>query len=89
VGLYRVDRLLDQRFCDHHLVLIAARKFDDTGVAVQRLDVELVRPVGGERLRLALAGDDPTRLRTRNPSYIDVLRHRHGLKEAIALGCGR
>ena len=46
---------LDQRLGDDHLLLIAAGKLDDPSVAVQRPDVELLRPVGGERAHLAHA----------------------------------
>src|ERR1700733_10939336 len=44
------------------MISFAARKFDHASVAVQRLDVELVGPLGRQRLHLAHAGDSTMRL---------------------------
>src|ERR1700689_4768167 len=85
VGSSKMDQFgrLDQRFRNHHLLLIAARKFDHARVAVQGLDVELARPLGSQRLHLAHAGDSPARLRARDVSHINVFRDRHGFKKTI------
>ena len=49
-GLIEYDQLglLDQRLRDDHLLLIAAREFNDLRVVVQRLEFKGLGPTGGE-----------------------------------------
>jgi len=56
--------------------LIAAGELDDPSVAVQRPDVDLLRPARGEPAHLAHVCHDAVRLGARDLSDVDVLGDR-------------
>ena len=77
--------ILRQRLGDHDLLLIAAGKFDDARLALQRGDLQPLDPVARE-----LVAHQP-RYRKLQPALveslldIDIVVDAHGLEEAVGL----
>src|SRR6516165_7621099 len=78
-------RILGERFRQHDFLLIAARKFDDFGLALQGTDLQPLDPVV-RQLRASRAGKQKTEATSGTElADVDIVVHDHGFEEAVGL----